>query len=111
LEIKLVEKKAFAKDGRSEVSDGSHNNTERYGKVIERYCAVYSHQKGKNKIALNAPHPFERPPGSSMTSALTTVPHDLNRSFKSCHFTSQLRLPTYMRHPKALGCVLKSTGG
>jgi hypothetical protein len=60
---------------------------------------------------VNIPHPFDRPPGSSMTSALTTVPHDLNRSFKSCHFTSQLRLPTYIRHPKAFGCVLKSTGG
>ena len=31
--------------------------------------------------------PFDRPPGSSMTSALTTVPQGLKKSFRSCHFT------------------------
>ena len=31
--------------------------------------------------------PFDRPPGSSMTSARTTVPHCLKKSLSSCHFT------------------------
>jgi hypothetical protein len=31
--------------------------------------------------------PLDRPPGSSMTSALTTVPQGLKKSLRSCHFT------------------------